>query len=295
MELRQLEVFLRVAALTSVTRAAEQLCLTQPALSRSLAALERELGAPLFDRFARSMELTPAGRALLPQAERLVQGAREAARAVAEVRSGVGGTLALGASSSAATYVLPGLLREYRQRFPNVELSIQTGGSARIADLVVASAVDLGIVMGITPRAELIEVPLAFFETVLVAAPSHSLAGTEGVTVEQVADEPLITMQPGTNLRGYVEELFNNRAPKVIMELDNVEAIKQMVEAGLGVSLLPRLAVKHEGEEGRLSLVRIKGLSIPERRMSVVHRRDRFMPAAGKELIRLLQESPLPE
>src|ERR1044071_2199886 len=161
MELRQLEVFARVAQLKSITLAAEGLYLTQPAVSRSLASLERERGATLFDRLPRSMELTPAGHALLRHAQRLLLGSREAAQAVADVRSGVAGPLAVGASSSAATYVLPGLLRDYRERFPNVELSIQTGGSAHVAGLVASAAVDMGVVMGIKPQPELIELTLA--------------------------------------------------------------------------------------------------------------------------------------
>src|SRR5258708_40333743 len=106
MELRQLQLFKRVAELKSITRAAEEFFLTQPAVSRSVSSLERELGTRLFDRLPRSVELTPTGQALLDHSKRLLLGAEEAVRAVAEVNAGEAGRLASGASGTAATYVL---------------------------------------------------------------------------------------------------------------------------------------------------------------------------------------------
>src|SRR5262245_17635114 len=135
MELRQLQVFARIAALGSITRAAEELYLTQPAVSRSLSALERELGTRLFDRLARRVVLTAAGHALLSYAEQMLQMAEGAARAVADVRSGDAGRLRLAASSTAATYVLPQVIGRFRDAHPNVELTVLTGGSADVAEM----------------------------------------------------------------------------------------------------------------------------------------------------------------
>src|SRR5258708_4686898 len=118
MELRQLQVFERVAALKSITRAAEELFLTQPAVSRSVSSLECEMGTRLFDRLPRSVELTPAGQALREHSKRILLGADEAIRVVAEVNAGDAGRLAVGASSTAATYVLPGLLARYCAAHP---------------------------------------------------------------------------------------------------------------------------------------------------------------------------------
>lgn len=293
MELRQIEVFERVAALRSITRAAEELYLTQPAVSRSISALERELGARLFDRLPRSVALTPAGSVLLDHSRKLIHSAEEAVRAVADVSAGEAGRLAIGASSTAATYVLPEILGRYRVAHPRVEISVQTGGSAHVVELVMKNDVDVGVVMGFAPREDIAEIRLVEFETVVVVAVGHPRSGLEsGTPVSEIAREPLIVMQPGANLRNYVNNLYraSGHEPRVSMEMDNVEAIKKMVEVGLGVALLPRLAVEREVDAGRLRAISINDSPIPKRAISLIHRRDRFVFAAMLSFIRQMRK-----
>jgi DNA-binding transcriptional LysR family regulator len=282
MELRQLEIFERVAVLKSITRAAEDLFLTQPAVSRSISSLERELGTRLFDRLPRRVELTPSGQLLLDHSKQLLTGAEEALRAVAEVNSGETGRLAIGASSTAATYVLPDLLARFSAAYPRVSISVQTGGSALVAEMVIRSEVDVGVVMGLAPREELVEIRLREFETVFVMDKVHPLASAETLSLVEMAAVPLIVMQPGTNLRQFVDNLYRSfdLQPNISMELDNVEAIKKMVEAGLGIALLPRLAVEQEVDAGLLAAASIADNPVPNRRISVIRRKDRFVFAA---------------
>jgi DNA-binding transcriptional LysR family regulator len=292
MELRQLEIFTRVAALKSLTRAGEELFLTQPAVSRSIAALETELRTRLFDRLPRSVELTPAGQALLERSAQILLQTEKAIRAVSDVNSGDAGRLAIGASSTAATYVLPELLARYRATFPRVSISVQTGGSATVAEMVLRSEVDVGVIMGLSPREELIDIRLSTFETVVVMDITNSLASAANISVEEIAQEPLIVMQPGTNLRQYVDSLFRvcDLHPRISMEMDNVEAIKKMVEAGLGIALLPRLAVEREVKAGLLSATSVANNPVPNRRISVIHREDRFVFRALERFVELLKQ-----
>ena len=260
MELRQLEAFAAVAAQGSFTRAAESLCLTQPAVTRQIAALENELRTRLFDRLGRTIRLTAAGEALHDYAEAMLRLAREATEAVGDIEAGGAGRLTVGASSTLATYVLPPLLRRFRQTHGSrVEIAIHTGVSARILEMVRAGEADAGLVTGDADAIAdplLIATVLADYDTCVVVPAGHPLAsrGEEPVHAGDLTGSPLILMETGTNLRAYVDRLLSDAgvAEQVSMELDNVEAIKRMIEAGLGVSLLPRVAVQTEDEAGRL-------------------------------------------
>ncbi|HLV81151.1 MAG TPA: LysR family transcriptional regulator, partial [Chthonomonadaceae bacterium] len=148
MELYQLEAFEAVILHGSFTRAAEALSLTQPAVTRQIAALEAELKTRLFDRLGRTVHLTAAGEMLHRYAEEIVRLAREALHAIADIEAGTAGRLAVGASSTLATYVLPPLLRRFRESHPRVEISVHTGVSAQVVEMVRANEVDIGLVTG---------------------------------------------------------------------------------------------------------------------------------------------------
>jgi DNA-binding transcriptional LysR family regulator len=295
MELRQLESFVRIAALGSFTRAAEELALSQPAVTRQISLLEREVKTRLFDRLGRHIALTAAGDALHGYALEILRQMEEAKRAVADVSSGVAGRLTVGASSTAATYLLPPILRQYHESYPAVDLNIHTGLSARIAELVLKNEVDLGVVMGDHEGPGLTTIPIAESATVVVVYPDHPLVnkGERGISAEELKGSALILMEEGTNLRRYVDRLLSTAAVKeqVSLELDNVEAIKKMIEARLGISLLPLMAVESEIADRRLialSLADVPGASRP---VTVIHRTDKYLSTALKAFIRLTRKA----
>lgn len=300
MELRQLETFVRVADRGSFTRASEDLSLTQPAVTRQIAALETELHARLLERMGRRVELTAAGSALHSYAVRIMRLAGEAERAVADVTLGSAGRLAVGASSTTATYVLPPLLRRYRESHPGVELSIHTGGSAQVAAMVAANEVDVGVVTGLGDQAGLVEIGLADYVTVVVVYPGHALAAdtagirgpSRAVSASDLAGSPLILMEEGTNLRAYVDRLLSAAGvqEQVTLELDNVEAIKKMIEARLGISMLPLVAVEAEVDAGRLVALPLAGVPAAHRRIAAIHRRDQYLSGAVRAFLDLLRE-----
>ncbi|BDI33103.1 LysR family transcriptional regulator [Capsulimonas corticalis] len=291
MELRQLEAFVKIASEKNFTRAAEELSLTQPAVTRQIAALEQELRTRLLDRLGRRVELTAAGAALYPYALEILRLADEARRAVGDVAQGVSGHLSVGASSTAATYLLPPLLRRFREEHPGVEMSVHTGASARVAEMVLANAVDMAVVMDFRERPGIASVTLAEYANVAVTYPDHALARQkEGIRVSQLAGIPLILMQTETSLRRQVDRLFMEAGVEktVSMELDNVEAIKKMIEARLGVSILPLLAVHSEITDSRLAALTLQDAPAARQRLSAIYRVDKYRSAALQAFIQLL-------
>lgn len=294
MELRQLETFTVVARRASFTRAAEELHLTQPAVTRQIAALERELKTPLFDRLGKSVQLTSAGEVLLRYAGQVLGLTKEAQEAVAEVAAGTAGRLSVGASTTLATYLLPGILTRFRGAHPEVDLTIRTGISAHIATLVLNGGVDLGLVTNEgLPDVNLILEPLGAYATVLVSRPEHALAGTAPLAAQELVGQPLLLMEPGTNLRHYVDQLLASAGAtaQAAMELDSVETIKRMVEAGLGISLLPEVAIAEEVSAGRLVARPVLEVGPTPRGIALACRRDKFRSAAMQAFIVLLVEA----
>lgn len=290
MELYQLEAFEAVAARGSFTRAAEALHLTQPAVTRQIAALETELHTRLFDRLGRTVQMTDAGQALHRYSEQIVRLEREAQHAVAEVGAGAAGRLTVGASSTLATYVLPSLLRTFRESHPRVEIAVHTGVSARVVEMVMTNEADLGLVTADVHERSLSSIVLTDYETRVVVYPAHTLANRHTISAAELAGSTLIHMESGTNLRTYVDRLLSAAGveEQVAMELDNVEAIKRMIEAGLGISMLPEVAVRTEVESGRLVALPIADVPQAKRQIRLVRRQDKFFSASMKAFMDLL-------
>ncbi|MFL5769822.1 MAG: LysR family transcriptional regulator [Chloroflexota bacterium] len=281
MLLAQVEGFVEVAREGNLSRAAATLFVTQPALTARLQALEHELGAPLFSRSRRGMELTDVGRAFLPYAERALASLREGGELVADLRRGGAGELRLGAAPAISTYVLPGLLVRFTERSPNVRLVVRTGHSEEILDMALRHEIDVGLVRDL--RHPLIESrPLYEDELVLVVNRSHPLAREGSIPVERIADARLILFDRTSSYYDLTNAMFRAAgvSPRGVMELDNIDAAKEMVESGLGVALLPHTAVAGELADGSLRTVAISGTP-PIRRRIVAIRRADSGPATG--------------
>jgi DNA-binding transcriptional LysR family regulator len=296
-ELHQLEAFAAVARERSFTRASLRLHLTQPAVTRAVAALETELRTRLFDRLGRTVQLTPSGETLLRYAERVLQLTEEAKAAVTDIETGSAGRLSVGASSTLATYILPPLLAKFRQAHPAVEIAIHTGISARVRARVHSGAADVGLVTtgpdedGAAKDPGMTILPLAELGTCVVLPPTHPMAMQDSLDAAALlsGELPLLLMETGTNLREYAEGVFGGGVLPA-MELDNVETIKRMIAAGLGFSLLPELAVRTEVTAGTLAALPLTNVPLkPGRRIELVYRRDKYLTAALRRFIALLQ------
>jgi DNA-binding transcriptional LysR family regulator len=289
----QLHAFVEVARAGSVSRAAERLHLTQPAASARLQALERELGHPLFVRTRRGMDLTDAGRAFLSYAERALEALAAGRRVMQQVAHGEAGELALGAAPAISTYVLPGLLKRFAARHPNLQLRVKTGHSEEVLEMVLRDEVQVGLLREI-PHAQTETVPFYEDKLVLVVGGEHRFAAERRIRLEDLRGEQLILFDTTSSYHALTSAFFRDAGvePAGVMELDNIDAAKKMVEEGLGFALLPGTAVSGELEAGVLRAVEITGVEPVRRRIVAIRRRDgRPPPAAVAEFMATLAES----
>jgi DNA-binding transcriptional LysR family regulator len=279
MLLAQVEGFVEIARQGNLSRAALALHVTQPALTARIHVLEAETGAPLFTRGRRGMELTEAGRAFLPYAERALAALDDGSNLLADLGRGHVGELVLGAAPAVSTYVLPGVLVRFVARFPRVRLVVRTGHSEEILDMAMRHDIQVGLVREL--RHPLIEsVPLYDDEIVLVAQPGHPFAAVPAIGLRRITEDRLILFDRTSSYYDLTNTLFRQAGvvPRGVMELDNIDAAKQMVYQGLGVAFLPRTAVTRELADGRLTAIRIADAAPIRRRIVAIRRRDLGAP-----------------
>jgi DNA-binding transcriptional LysR family regulator len=271
----QVEGFLETARQGNLTRAAEALHVTQPALTARLQALEEELGSALFLRGRRGMQLTDAGRAFLPYAQRALLALDEGLGLVTAIGRGGTGELVLGAAPAVSTYVLPALLLRFTQRHPGVRLVVRTGHSEEILDMALRREIDLGLVRELR-HPDIESRPLYDDELVLVAHGSHPFAARDRIDLAEIAEARLILFDRTSNYYDLTNAFFREAgvAPDGVMELDNIDSAKQMVGQGLGIALLPHTAVAAELADGRLHAVTIADAAPIRRRIVAIRRRD---------------------
>ena len=277
---RQLECFLAVARLGNLSRAAEEMFLTQPTLTARLKALEEEVGESLFVRTSRGMRLTEAGKEFLPYAERCVDAFEEGRRQLGELRGGSGGRLVIGAAPGVGTYALPGLLERFVVAYPKVSISVRTGHSEDILEMVLKEEVQLGLTREMRhPDVE--SLPLYEDELVLVVNPDHRFTRRGSADLAEVGEEQLIFFDHDSSYFEQTHALFRDAGIGELkaLEVDNIEAAKRMVEHRLGVAFLPRTAILRSVTAGNLRLVSVENSPTMSRSIVALRRRD--VPARG--------------
>jgi DNA-binding transcriptional LysR family regulator len=291
MELGQLEAFVQVAQFRSFSKAAEVLFLTQPSVTARIQALEKELGEDLFERTGRSVRLTDAGDVFLPYATRVLKDVLEGKDALDALRHGDFGHLRIGSALTISAYVLPAILKKFHARYPAVEVAIRTGRSDQVQEMVLNDEVQVGIVRAIH-HPEIETVLLYDDEVVLVTDPNHPFARAGTASIDEVGQQPLVFGDKGSSYYGLVHGLFRDAGivPRHAMELDSMEATKKMVEAGLGIAILPRVSVERELKLGILSEVAITGAPRIKRQIALIYRRARRHARTVGAFIELLQQ-----
>ncbi|MER5649257.1 LysR family transcriptional regulator [Streptosporangium sp. NPDC002524] len=248
MELRQLEYFVAVAEECHFTRAANRLRVAQSGLSASIRSLERELGASLFLRSTRQVELTPAGRALLVEARRALSATDAARDAVAAVRGLLRGSLAIGSLQCLHAVHLAAVLARFLAAYPGLEIRLRQGGSGELIEQVRAGRLDLAFVSRPARCPDDVVVgPLADEPLVLACAPGHPFAGREKVGLPELGAERFVDFQPDWGTRDLVDDVFAAAGVerRVSLEVNDVHSLLDLVTFGLGVALVPRsFAVK---------------------------------------------------
>jgi len=279
MQLAEVQAFVEVSRTRSVSRAADALFLTQPALTARLQRLEADLQARLFLRTSRGMRLTEAGEAFLPYAVRALENLADGRQLVNAFERGGAGRLTLGAAPALSTYVLPIILRRFRVSHPRVRVAVRTGHSEEVLDLVLKEQVELGLVRMLR-HPEIVSSPLYEDRLVLVTDPAHPFARRGRVRLAEIGDEQLVQFDRTSSYTELTNALFRDAGvrPQGTMELDNIDAAKKMVQEGLGVALLPQTSVRQELEVGLLAQVDIADAKPPRPQLVAIRRRDRGVP-----------------
>ena len=289
MELDQLRGFLETAREKSFTRAAEKLFRTQPAVSLQIKSLETELGQRLFERHGKRVTLTEAGRLLYVRAEQIlatVDGIGQDMSGLGELRTG---RLSIATSDTNCAYVLPPVVEAFLSAYPGVEIQLTDRMSPEVARLVVDGAVDFGIATLPVRGTRLDTEHLFDRKEVVVAPPGHHLSGVSSVNLDWVAEEPLLALEQGSTSRSLTDRIFLEAGlqPTIAMELGSIEVIKRFVEIGLGLAVVPEVAVLSEIESGRLSALEV---SLPARQVGVVTRTGGGLSPSAEIFLDFLHE-----
>lgn len=267
MENFRLKVFRAVAEQASFRKASERLNLSQPAVSQQIHALEEELGTTLFDRSGNRVQLTAAGTVLLKYARRSAQLAGEALQALARVQGEPRGELRLGASTTVAQDILPRMLGAFQKQYPLVTLSVTSGNTEHIVELLLKGKFAIGIIEGPASSRELRKRRFLEDRMVLIVPRGHPWAAMREIPLQSLAEAPLLMREAGSGSRRVVELALKRsglklRQLRVAMDLDSTEAIVSGVEAGLGVGFVSQWAIGKEIRLGTLKPVHVAGLEI---------------------------------
>ena len=289
--LKQLRAFCSAARLQGISRAAEHVCLSQPAVSRLVRTLEKELAVELFERRGPRIALTLAGERLYRLATPLVEGMDRLPGAFTELHRGVAsGDLDIAAGQTSAAFVLPGYLKRFHERYPGIRVNVRVGsGSERLKWLrayevdIVFSAVD-------APPPDLEFHRLFSSGNVLITPEDHPLAGRESVDIHEAAPYPAIAHAPGQYIR-QLGDLFLRQygiVANVVLEVDGWNVIKLYVQAGLGISLVPDLCISDRDRVWSIPFDQY----FPSRMYGTLRRRDDILSLAARQFMRIVDPSP---
>ncbi|HUP43446.1 MAG TPA: selenium metabolism-associated LysR family transcriptional regulator [Thermoanaerobaculia bacterium] len=277
MNLRALEAFCATYEEASFTRAARRLGLSQPTISSHIAALEKELGAAMFDRVGREVQPTRAARLLYRHARRLLDLSREMTAELDRFLHGLHGHLLVGASTIPGEYWLPARLGRFHALYPEIEITLEIHDTREVTERVRDGRLELGVVGARIDDGGLEFRELAVDRLVLVAPPTAAWRDRAEVSLDELRDVPFVMREPGSGTRLRFERALaalglDSGALRVVAELGSTTAVKEAVKAGLGVSVLSRLAIQADLDAGLAVALDVRGLDGLRRSFfSVVH------------------------
>jgi DNA-binding transcriptional LysR family regulator len=286
--LRQLRIFEAVSRHTSISRAANELHLTQPAVSMQIKQLEEQIGLPLLEQIGKRLFLTEAGLELRAHAQRFAAQTHELKMAMDQFRGLQRGFLGL-AVVSTANYFLPPLIALLSERHPGMRISLQVGNRESVLAALADNRTDLAITGQPPESADLVALPFKDNPLVVIAPPAHRFAKIDAIPIKHLSREIFVMREPGSGTRAVIERHFTERGVSYSpgCELSTNEAIKQAVQAGLGLGVVSRQTIEIELETRRLVVLPVEGFPIM-RRWYVVHRKDKRLSAAAGAFIELL-------
>ena len=288
--LRQLKVFEAVARNLSFSRAAEELHLTQPAVSTQVKKLEGHAGLPLFEQLGKKIHLTPAGVEMMHSCRVIIQQFRQVEETMTQFKGVSGGTLNV-AVISAGDYFFPKLLVQFAGLHPGVTLNFNVVNREQLLQQLADNVTDLAIMVRPPLEADTVNEPFAPHPYVIVAAPDHVLAGRKRIPVSRLAREPFVVRESGSDTSNSMAEAFGDHMARlnIVMKIRSTETIKQAVIAGMGISFLSAHTIARELQARSLAVLDVQGFPMMAH-WYTVHRRHKRLPPVAQAFRKFLLE-----
>jgi DNA-binding transcriptional LysR family regulator len=298
MNIETIRVFCDVALHQSFSRGAAANEVSQSAATQSVHRMEKHFGVQLVDRNKRPFVLTPEGQACYEGFREVLDSYDAVETRVRSLRKEITGTVRVAAIYSVGLHDMSRCMQEFMRRYPAAKAQLEYLRPNKVLDAVLTSEVDLGVISYPTAMADLSVIPLRSEKMVLVCSPTHRLGVNEAVTLEQLQGEDFVAFDRDLSIRREIDRYLRQRSVsiRVVMEFDNIETIKQAVEIGAGISILPQPTVERDSESGRLRMVRLIASQLL-RPIGIIHKRRKvFSPTAARfvELLREIQGNSEP-
>lgn len=291
MNIETIRIFCDVVQHQSFSRGAAANEVSQSAATQSVHRMEKHFGVQLVDRSKRPFVLTPEGQACYEGFREVLELYDAVEARVRSLRKEITGMVRVAAIYSVGLHDMARCMQDFMRRYPKAKVQLEYLRPNKVYDAVLNSEVDLGIVSYPTSSPELSVIPLRFERMVLVCPPGHPLAQRKAVTAEHLEGEDFVTFDRDLSIRKEIDRYLRQRSVsvRVVMEFDNIETIKQAVQIGAGVSILPEPTVRFETESGRLAAIRLIAPQL-QRPVGIIHRQRKMFTPTATKFIELLQE-----
>ncbi len=288
--IRNLKIFKTVCDEGSVTRAAKRLYMTQPAVSQSIKELESEKGFPLFDRIARRLYLTDAGRQFLEKVEQVLKLYDE----IESINEGsfFASSLSLGSCITAACYWLPRILAGFRQQCPNTKLEVQVAAADGVISLLKANRIDIALLEGPYILERCVQVPFSFYDIIAVCAPAHPFADGREVSLDELLGQPLLLREQGSAVRDPFDSflLLRGRVAAPMVTSVNSQALIELTKSNAGIALLADKVAQQAISSGELCRVNLPELAI-RNTTSIAYHEGKYLPQPISDLIAMIENA----
>ncbi|ACT02403.1 selenium metabolism-associated LysR family transcriptional regulator [Paenibacillus sp. JDR-2] len=293
----QLHIFYTVAERGSFSAAAQSLHMTQPAVTMQVQSLEDYFGTKLLQRSTKRIDLTEAGKALMPYARRSIELIRDTDQAMSAFTKQLKGRLQLGASLTIGEYILPRLLGPFGQTFPEISISMKVMNTAQIIEEIINHQLTFGLIEAPVNHPDMQMEAVMSDELKLIVPKDHPLSKRQKVLLDEVADYPFVVREQGSGTRLVMEEQLKRKKIdpadlKIVMELGSTGAVKSAVEAGLGVSFVSESSVKHEVALGLLHVIPIEDTRF-KRQFYSIYLKSTLLPISAVTFLTFLREKDL--
>jgi DNA-binding transcriptional LysR family regulator len=282
MDFRRLEVFVQVYQMKSFSKAGQSLYLSQPTISEHIRLLEEDLGLALFDRQGKEILPTKAGQMLFQYASQLLALRKESVRAMGQFRDKGTGELVVGGSNIPGQYILPAVMGKFKQLFPRINLRLLVGDSKNIKEYLLEGSIEIGVV-GVKVEHRQITCRHLIRDDLICISPQGALPGNKIIDPKEITRLPFILREKGSGTRTAIEEAIRKihldlSDLQVVAEMGSNEAIRQAVKAGVGATIISRLAVQEDLELGRFKEIRINRLPMVRNFFIITHKQRSLSP-----------------